>query len=283
MDFFRDVIQFTGLLVESLFFGLYYGLIIGAAMLLVTIAFYGSIGLVLLLYHYVPKFPGFIRRLAAYLGQQWTMPSWRFGWQSFKDYADSQTPLLSDSSNECLPTSRLCVNCYHWVQKSRLLSGSLLPFVPRREWHNWTIPFQNTNANHACHLCRILWFLAPEVTRAQITSYCQRDPPTEVNGWISICKGEKDSYIVEVFYHVSGSLKLDKLSGPILVAKGRVKSPRLCPSIAALTIPRKAILPSPVNPRREFYRLGILHGSCKVVDLRLRHKSRTSLPRWAST
>lgn len=102
------------------------------------------------------------RRCVAAARWRWTVPPRRVMWRSLRSEVDASTPLLSNSntqhSSETLATNTLCEPCYTVVHKSKLLSGSFLPFVRRQEWHAWVLPLHAGRLrSEACHLCRALW------------------------------------------------------------------------------------------------------------------------------
>jgi hypothetical protein len=144
-----------------------------------------------LLYHY--------RRFR----EKWTLPSRRFGWRSLPGFPDPKVPLLLETgcSHECQSTSKLCQECYHIIERSRLISGSFAPFTRRVEWYKWVVPVQGSafrTSRVSCHLCHVLWYSLDEQERLKLAGpYTPRrqlpDAPPWL--WLSIWEDENSGWL----------------------------------------------------------------------------------------
>lgn len=111
-------------------------------------AVYGLFWIVYMLSPLILRLPTLTSELLLYLRRNFTVPPRRFAWQSLKGFADARTSLLSEPdcsiSLNTLTTSALCQECFHVVSRSKLISGSILPFVRRVERHDWVLPLRVT-------------------------------------------------------------------------------------------------------------------------------------------
>jgi hypothetical protein len=134
-------------------------------------------------------------------GQKWTVSFRRFGWRSLRGYENQETSLLSGAEcpHACQTTSKLCQECFHIVENSRLLSGTFFIFTPRTEWHKWDIPVQGsefTASRRLCQLCHILWNSLNERTRHRLNNTI---PRRDSWLWVSIWKDANDRCYISLF------------------------------------------------------------------------------------
>ncbi len=170
--------------------------------------------------------PVLARKLFLDLRCNFTIPSRRFAWQSLEGFADARKSLLSEPdcsiSLDTLTTSALCQECFRVVNQSKLISGSILLFVRRAEWHDWVLPLQATELREdPCHLCRVLWFTAaPEIRNKVIIDIRQGK---HLKAHLTIWRGEssdKGRCYIQAFYGEGQPDEHTKLSDPIPIQEG---------------------------------------------------------------
>ncbi|KAF4633853.1 hypothetical protein G7Y89_g4264 [Cudoniella acicularis] len=100
--------------------------------------------------------------LFKYFSKIYTIQTPRFGWQS-----SAERPQIMDT---CIASS-LCEKCFQIVSASGLLAGSMWIVTKRLEWHNFHSSLQDLEHSSSlvlCHLCAILCYAIPEITRQDI-------------------------------------------------------------------------------------------------------------------
>jgi hypothetical protein len=105
-----------------------------------------------------------------YIWRHWTIQPRRFGWQSWEEFAQSDSELQSNFNPQYdhLITSKLCRDCSRVVRQSGLLTGSRWFFTRRIEWHDWHMLHEDMEldlSGKSCHLCNIFRLSIPEIER----------------------------------------------------------------------------------------------------------------------
>ena len=125
------------------------------------------------------RVPSYLRNSCTNFWQKWTLAPRRFRWRSLRVFSDSKTPLISEvgCSHDCQTTSKLCQECYHIIQRSRLISGSFCLFTRRVEWYKWVVPVQGSDfrtSRRSCQLCHVLWYSLDEQGRLKLAGLIRR-------------------------------------------------------------------------------------------------------------
>jgi len=134
--------------------------------------------------------PSYLRNNCTCFWEKWTLAPLRFGWRSLRGLSDSKTPLLSGvgCSHDCQTTSKLCQECYHIIQRSRLISGSFCLFTRRVEWYKWVVSVQGSDfrtSRRSCQLCHVLWYSLDEQERLKLAGpYTARRQLPDACRWL---------------------------------------------------------------------------------------------------
>jgi hypothetical protein len=152
------------------------------------------------------RVPSYLRNSCTNFWQKWTLAPRRFRWRSLRGFSDSKTPLISEvgCSHDCQTTSKLCQECYHFIQRSRLISGSFCLFTRRVEWYKWVVPVQGSDfrtSRRSCQLCHVLWYSLDEQERLKLAGpyTAQRQLPDACRWlWLSVRKEQSGRFYISL-------------------------------------------------------------------------------------